>query len=93
MLIFNSERNEVCGRTFDAYGCNGKDYHLQFGGPAAMKENKRGWWLRREASIVGLILLVAGALVGWYLLGKHAQQRAGGQGKLFGIRAGRWLWC
>ena len=34
-----------------------------------MKENKRGCGCAVTAVIVGLILLVAGALVGWYLLG------------------------
>ena len=36
-----------------------------------MKENKRGCGCAVTAVIVGLILLVAGALAGWYLLGKY----------------------
>ena len=67
-----------------------------------MKENKRGCGCAVTAVIVGLILLVAGALVGWYLLGKYKpSSELADKGKLFGMpvawlgsnTTGRWLWC
>ena len=55
-----------------------------------MKENKRGCGCAVTAVIVGLILLVAGALVGWYLLGKYKpSSELADKGKLFGIKSGQ----
>ena len=55
-----------------------------------MKENKRGCGCAVTAVIVGLILLVAGALAGWYLLGKYKPStELADKGKLFGIKSGQ----
>ena len=55
-----------------------------------MKENKRGCGCAVTAVIVGLILLVAGALAGWYLLGKYKPStELADKGKLFGITSGQ----
>lgn len=55
-----------------------------------MKEKKRGCGCAVAAVIVGLILLTAGALVGWYLLGKYKpSNELADKGKLFGIKSGQ----
>ncbi|MBS6952383.1 MAG: SH3 domain-containing protein [Enterocloster asparagiformis] len=55
-----------------------------------MKEKKRGCGCAVTAVIVVLILLTAGALVGWYLLGKYKpSNELADKGKLFGIKSGQ----